>query len=236
MRRWLFVPLLALSGCGVSSTWQALRENAAGVKLLQAQNPAGASERFITGLADAPFEPALHLNLGLALDQQKKSDDAIKSYIIAESLARTDQQRFLARFNLGEILGRAKKVDEALAWYQKALEIKPDSLETKVNIELLTNAQGQGQGGDDQQDQQGEGKGESKQDPKDQKDDQDKKDSEDKPKEYGQNQKYKPRPFKGELSESEVKKILGEIRQQEQKIRAEFNRKDVKERPRDKDW
>ena len=33
-----------------------------------------------------------------------------------------------------------------------------------------------------------------------------------------------------------VKKILEELKQQEQKIRAEYNRKGAKERPRDKDW
>ena len=43
--------------------------------------------------------------------------------------------------------------------------------------------------------------------------------------------------FKGELSRGDVKKILDEIKQQEQKIRAEYNKKnDYKERPRDKDW
>lgn len=59
----------------------------------------------------------------------------------------------------------------------------------------------------------------------------------DQPKTPQKNEKYKPRPFNGEqLSEADVKKILGEIKQQEQKIRSEFNRKDVKEQPRDKDW
>lgn len=235
MRIAILFLFLALSGCGVSSTWQALRENSAGVAALKAQNPGGASEHFITGLAGAPFEPVLHLNLGLSLDQQKKPDDAVKSYVVAEAMARNDVEKFIARFNLGEAYGRAKKIDEALMWYQRALEIKPDSLETKVNIELLINQQGKG-GQDQQQD--GQGQGDQKQDSKDQnkdnKDDKDKKDSD--KKEYGQTPKYQPRPFKGELNESEVKKILGEIRQQEQKIRAEFNRKEVKERPRDKDW
>lgn len=82
---------------------------------------------------------------------------------------------------------------------------------------------------------------EDKKDPKDDKKDSDKdKDKEkekDQPKQPAPNQKYQPRPFNGkELSEADVKKILGEIKQQEQKIRSEFNRKDVKEQPRDKDW
>ncbi|MGZ5280485.1 MAG: tetratricopeptide repeat protein, partial [Pseudobdellovibrionaceae bacterium] len=58
----------------------------------------------------------------------------------------------------------------------------------------------------------------------------------DQPKEYGKN-KPQPQKFKsGELTQGDVNKILGEIKQQEQKIRAEFNKKETKDEPRDKDW
>ncbi len=51
------------------------------------------------------------------------------------------------------------------------------------------------------------------------------------------NKKYKPRPYSGEnLSEGDVKKILGELKQQEQRIRAEYYNKEVKEKPNGKDW
>lgn len=49
--------------------------------------------------------------------------------------------------------------------------------------------------------------------------------------------KYQPRPFKGdELSEGDVKKILGELRNQEQKIRANFDKRERKENRNEKDW
>jgi len=38
------------------------------------------------------------------------------------------------------------------------------------------------------------------------------------------------------LSPSDVNKILGELKQQEQRIRGEYNRKEAKEPPRGKDW
>jgi Ca-activated chloride channel family protein len=85
------------------------------------------------------------------------------------------------------------------------------------------------------EDKKDEKKPEEKPSDKDNKDDKEK--QQDQPKTPAKNEKYKPRPFDGkELSEADVKKILGEIKQQEQKIRSEFNRKDVKEQPRDKDW
>ena len=56
-----------------------------------------------------------------------------------------------------------------------------------------------------------------------------------------QNVKYQPRPFKGDqLSEGDVKKILGELAQQDKKIRAQYNKKEKNESgvegKNEKDW
>ncbi|RYZ86954.1 MAG: hypothetical protein EOP06_13550 [Proteobacteria bacterium] len=188
----------------------------------------------------------------------------------------------MALFNEAQLLGRAKKVDEALALYVEALKINPASKEVKTNIELLIPKDQENQSGkDDKKDQdQKDKKDDQKKDPKDDKKDdkkdpskddkkndkkdpkgdkdkdkekepdkpEDKKDEKDpkpedkdqkkdKPKEYGQNPKPQPKKFDSkELNEGDVKKILQELKQQEQKIRAEFNRKEAKEQPRDKDW
>jgi Ca-activated chloride channel family protein len=186
-----------------------------------------------------------------------QAEKAVQSYKEAERLAgieKNPQVLFMARFNLGQLYGKAKKYDEALNSYQKALELAPTSKEVKTNIELLIQQQQQGgQGGDDKKDQENKDQKDQKdkdkkdqdkkdqdKDKKDQPDkdkDKDKKDKEKEDKKYKENAKYKPRPFEGkDLSEADVKKILGELKQQEQKIRAEFNRKEQKEQPRDKDW
>jgi tetratricopeptide (TPR) repeat protein len=103
----------------------------------------------------------------------------------------------------------------------------------------------------DQSEQKNEQKNE--QDQKDQKDQKEKKDEgkgekpdqkekdkpEEKPEEKkpGEYEKPQPQEFKSEdLSKSDVNKILDEIRQQEQKIRQDFQRKESKEKPRDKSW
>ncbi|MBX2987136.1 MAG: hypothetical protein KF802_04490 [Bdellovibrionaceae bacterium] len=232
-----------------------MRENRDGVRALNAQAPASASEHFLQALATSPFQAEVHVNLGLALLAEKKPEEALKSFFAAERHATTPDMRFIARFNAAAVLAQMKKIEPALEMYQKALEIHPDSLPVKINIELLTkgdqNKEGQGEGERQQQDpQDGDSKDQDRQDKQDQKKDgQDQKDPKDrkqdqkdgegqeqKPKQFGSSGKYKPREFKGDLNEAEVKKILGEIKQQEQRIRTEYNRKDAKERPRDKDW
>ncbi|WP_413612488.1 tetratricopeptide repeat protein [Bdellovibrio sp. HCB-110] len=241
----LILPLtfaFILAGCGPGRPHlKTLELNREGNSALKGQTYPAAMEKYIEALRYDPFIGQLHLNLGLSFEGLQQAEKALQSYKEAEVLAEKEKNFplvFMARFNQAQLLGKAKKVDEALAIYQKALEIIPSSMEVKTNIELLTQSQQGGGDGQnqDQKDQQGQqNQQQQQQDNKDQKD----KDKKDEPKEGPKQQspKYKPRPFQGkELSEGDVKKILGELKQQEEKIRAEYNRKEVKEQPRDKDW
>lgn len=196
-----------------------------------------AQRNFFEALKNDPFIGEIHLNVGLTYQALKQNEAAIQSYESAEKWGRNSEVTFNSRFNQGVVRGLDKKIDVALNDYQRALEVKPESVETKTNIELLV----QGQSGD--------GKGEDQKN-KDSKDGQDQKPDENKegkgekdqekdpqePQQVEKNKEYKPREFQGELSENDVKKILGELKQQEQKIRGQFYRGNSKEKPRDKDW
>lgn len=223
---------------GPVTVWQnekAIRELKSGQGTL-AQGP------LLEALADQPLNSSLHLNLGLSFDLLSQAEKAKASYQQALENAKSPLEKFAALFNLGLIEQKAKNKDKALELYQQALAINPDSKEVKINIELLTQKnQGQKGEGDPKDDPNSDGNSDqnqkdqnqdSKNDPKDQ----DEKDpnKKDKPKKYAKNQ---PQQFKSqELTEGDVKKILGEIKQQEQKIRAEFNKKESKDNPKDKDW
>jgi Ca-activated chloride channel family protein len=189
----------------------------------------------------------LKSNLGITYDLLEKKDDAEKSFQSALTDAKTNEEKFKYQFNLGVYYGAQKKVSEALTHYQAALDIVPTSIEVKHNIELLIQKQKQDQKkekDDKDKDKKGDGNGDSKDDPnkdgngKDKKDDP-KDEQEKKSQDRKSSAKYKPRPFKGDqLSEGDVKKILGELSQQDQKIRSKFNKKDQprKEDKNDKDW
>lgn len=250
----LLLSMTVLAGCGVGENphLKTLQLNRQGNSALKANNFQQGMDKYVEALGFNPFLPELHLNLGLSFEMLQQAEKAQQSYKEAERLAELQHNYgvlFAARFNQAQLLGKAKKIDEALEIYQKALEIIPSSKEVKTNIELLTQSQ-QGKGGSDQQqnkDQNQQGQNQQSQDNKNGKDNKDNKDQKDqkdgdkdqdkKDKQYQNSAKYKPRPFNGkELTEGDVKKILGEIKQQESKIRAEFNRKETKEQPRDKDW
>ena len=220
--------------------------NRQGVKLLQEQKPEEALAKWSEALFFSPEAAEIHLNMGLAFEALGQSEKALQAYSTAGQFADSAEMQFRSRFNRGALFQKGKKIDEALGAYHAALEVNPESRETKINIELLIqdqqNQQKQGEGKSDQSNPSKDQKDKKDQDQKDQKDKKDQKekdgqgDKKEKPKEYAKN-KPQPRPFKSEeLTQGDVNKIMGEIRNQEQKIRSEYNKREVKERARDKDW
>ncbi len=202
-----------------------------------------AQVQLLQALQEDPQNSRLHLNLGILMAEMNRPEDAVKSFETAAGLAKTAEERFASWFNQGVILGKERKIDEALRAYQRALEVEPHSLEVKKNIELLLQQQQEQDKQQDQKNQQGQQKQEQsgqkdEQDQQgDQKDPQNEKDPKDKSGQYRKNPKPQPKPFQSEnLDQGQVNKILGEVRNQEQRIRAEFQRKSRKENTRGKDW
>lgn len=203
------------------------------------KNPEIAMEYELKILESDPGSIQTHSNLGIIFDALQKKDESGQSFDLALNLLERYKDQlspgdiFQIYYNLGLRHHHAKNTELALEFYQKALEINPASIETKHNIELLIQQQQGGGDGKDKNDQ--EGKGDQNQDPKDG-EDKEKKDKEQE-KDRQQTSKYKPRPFQGDqLSEADVKKILGELSQQDKKIRANYNKKDRKEDKNAKDW
>jgi Ca-activated chloride channel family protein len=225
----LFVSLL-LIGCGYEIDPRTLSSNRQGNEAMGDKRFTDAQGFYIEALGVDPFISEIHSNLGLTYLELKKPEDAIKSFESAEKFARKNEPMFVARFNQGVTRGANKQIEEALQAYQRALDVNPQSMEVKTNIELLLSQQsGQGEG---------KGQGQNSEDGKGDQESEDQEKKKDQPKDYSKDpqQPYKPREFDGELSEADVKKILGELKQQEQKIRGQFYRNEKKERPRDKDW
>lgn len=176
-----------------------------------------------------PKGGALHYNLGVAHENSKEPEKALKEYISASKNAEDKELQFQANFNAARLYGEQKDIPSALKYYQAALEIKPDSEEVKNNIELLF--QGNGGGGSDS----------DKQQKSDQQDQKENKDQQQQPQpqqpQNNQQKKQAPKPFDSkDLSEQDMRKILNELKRQEEQIRAKINNQKSKETPIEKDW
>jgi Ca-activated chloride channel family protein len=259
--------ILFLSGCSATETpsLEILWQDSKARLFLKAEKYEDSLQMYYGIVESNPYFSGTHSNIGVILNYTQKPEEALKSLNHALQLARSQKDKvseFSVLFNLGVYYTSAKNTDEAIINYQAALEIVPTSIETKHNIELLVQQQQkqQGQNGEksdpNQKNESGQGGSQTQQDEekKDQKDQKDQGENQDKQNEKEGDQekeqvpdqsqkressaKYKPRPFQGEqLSEGDVKKILGELRNQEQKIRANFEKKEKgKSKKNEKDW
>jgi protein O-mannosyl-transferase len=81
-----------------------------------------------------------HYNLGNALAECKRADEALAQYQMAVQIDPNDPQ---ARYNMAIGLTRRGQVDEALAQYGKAIELKPDYTRAHNNLGALLASRGQ---------------------------------------------------------------------------------------------
>ena len=175
-----------------------------------------------------PKAPALHYNLGVVHENSKEPEKAIQEYLSTARISEDQDLKFQSLFNAARISGEQKNIPNALKYYQAALEIRPESQEVKNNIELLFQGNGGG-GGDSEKEQKSDQQ--KKDDKKDQKNPQPQDQKQD------QNKKQAPKPFKSEeLSDQDVRRILDELKRQEEQIRAKMNNQKSKETPNGKDW
>jgi tetratricopeptide (TPR) repeat protein len=213
---------------------KAIELNNQGVDSLKKETSYPAYKSFVAALAEDPFNLYVQLNLGLAFLLNKEPDKAVKTFGTVVRLAEANPElQFYGFFNAAVALTQEGQIEAALQNYQNALELRPDSVEVKTNIELLWQGGGQGKGkgeGKDKKDdpngkEKGEGEGKGK-DKRDQSKDQ----------QYENSKPTKQKLGGGSLTKEQIQAILEELKNQEQKIRAEENEQGLKEAPNGKDW
>lgn len=228
----------------MATSLQAVRENNDAIEELKNERPYNAYKKLLQALNHDPFNHSIRLNLGLAFEGNEEHEKARQEYLAVAKQAEDPALRFAGWFNAARVSAHQNDIESALAYYQAALEIDPNSKEVRTNIELLWQMQ-QGQGGGQGQQQQndpkggGQNKGDNQQKDPSKDESEQNEPSQDSSQKSGSEpeKKRQPRPFDSrELTKDDVRKILDEIKNQEQSIRASELEKKVKEAPRDKNW
>lgn len=242
--KFLSLFLLIVSPMGFAEELDVTRRNNEAVSMFKQEKYLESYETFMSLLAEAPKDPVVHFNLGVSLEAIAEEEKAQKLYVELLKLLETKMQvaseeekakltsiYFATLFNLANVYSRQGEIDKALNNYQKALTIVPDSKEIKTNIELMFQQQqgGGGKGDQKNQDQEGEGEGEGQQQSPEQQPQQ------------GQKQQKKKQKFdQSQMSMEDLKRILEELKQQEEKIRAKFQGGGKKDKQEDgasgKNW
>ncbi len=89
-------------------------------------------------------ESIMQYNLGVLYLKKKQINLAKKQfqYVVEEQNNASPKARLQATFNMGVILSKEQSIDEAISYYQKVLDIDPEHVEAKHNIELLLKQSG----------------------------------------------------------------------------------------------
>ncbi len=223
MKRFLYV-LLAVPFLGWTFLDPVAKKNEEGNALFEKGEYEAALRRYLEAQQEARSRPELHFNAGDALYKQGKYAEAMQEMGRVTEGTYPDMSA-AAHYNLGNALFRQEKFQEAVGAYKKSLELKPDDIDAKINLELaLEKLDQDGQDGQDEQDknqdqnqdQQNNQDNQDQQDQQDQNQNQDQQqrdqNQEDEPDQQNQQQGQDPR----EMTPEEAARILNAMKAREE--------------------
>lgn len=190
-------------------------------------------QRILGALNRDPRNPILRFNLAQVFESNREEDKALSEYRLAAEYAKEQNLKsaeFFSLVNAARMAAKQKNIPLALNLYQKALSLNSESVEVRTNIELLWQGQqGSGESSEDQK----EGKESQDQDGKKPKE----KDGKGQEPKVPKKEKPQPKPFQSkELTPQDVRKILDELKNQEQGIRAKEYDGKSEDSANEKDW
>lgn len=181
--------------------------------------------------------PEATFNLGDAVYQQKKWDDAAKQFQLSAQTNADSLVRAKAYHNLGNVYLEQKKWDEAIGAYKNALKLNPHDKDTKYNLAYANAMKPKNQGGNGGQNNQQDNKDKDKQDPNKQQDNKqnDKQDQQNKDqqakdgdKKNEQNKPQQGQPQQAKISKQDAEKLMQALMNEEQKTAQKVQEKQAK--------
>jgi len=163
-------------------------------------------------------------NLGLALQLQKKTDEAIKQYEVAVTLLTDKLQKAGAFHNTGNAFCMKQAWEKAIEQYKAALRLNPTDMDTKYNLAYAQSKL-------KQQQQQQQNNNDKKQEPQ-------KNSSENKGGEGKEDKKNEQKPRPGEMTKEQAQQLQKAIQAQEAKVNDKIQKSDKKAivTTNEKDW
>jgi len=172
-----------------------------------------------------PKSPAISNNLGNVAHQQQNFEEAGRYY--QRALENTNQRELAnTYYNLGNNYFRGSQLEQAMASYERCLELNPNDLDAKYNLEFIKRTQKQNQKQQQENSEQKEKQtsGQEKENKEEQKKQQEQKEKgQEKQASEQQSEKEKQKEEQGagsqqKMSKEEAERILSAVREQEKEL------------------
>lgn len=231
---------------GVSGD-EVVKKNRKGIEYYNEENYEEALGAYRDAQLEVPESAELHFNIADVLYKQKKYEEAQEEYLQALS---TDDALLQSQifYNVGNCQYRTNKLVEAIDSYKKSLEINPDDIDAKHNLEFVRNklkemaeqqqqqAQQQQQQQEQEQQQQGEQSQEQQQQGEEQQAQQQQGEEQQEEGDEEQ-QQQQAQKVEGEMTEEEAQRILDALKDDEQEVQKEIRKAHSSGKKRvAKDW
>ncbi len=178
---------------------------------------------------DRPEMPELQYNIGAALYKEGKYEEAAEK--LQKSFITDDvKNEAMAHYNLGNVYYKSGDYQKAIQAYQKSLELSPDDIDAKYNLELarkmlkeqLKPQQQQNQKQNQQQQQQQKDQQQQKQQQQDQQQEQSKQNQQNQQDQQNQDkQKQQQQADKNQMSKEDAERILNALKDDEKETQKE---------------
>jgi Ca-activated chloride channel family protein len=203
-----------------------------------------AEQLYLQAIQQNPDDARLYFNLGNALAQQGKFNEAASAFERFKDQTDDPIEKAKADYNLGNIFGNQQKWDRAAEQYRQALRQNPHDPDAKYNFELsnrmLEQQQQQQQSNDQQQNQDGEQdqQSQSEQGNEDQQNDQNQQNQQNQQDQQSGNEQQQQQPRNpNEMSKEEADRILNALDNKEQDLLKNYHKNKIPSTKRNvKNW
>ena len=219
-----------------------------GNELYNQQKFADAEVAYKKAIEKDPNYEIANYNLGNALSQQNRSEEALKQYQLVAKTTTDNYTRAESFHNIGNTHFDDKKYQESVEAYKNSLRNNPKDDETRYNLALAQEMLEDQKNKDKDKDKDNK---DQKKDDKDDKDDKKEKDKKDQDKKEGDDEKddqknqdkdkqdkkdQKPKP--GQLSPQQIQQLLEAMNNEEKKTQEKMNARKEKGKKikQEKDW
>ena len=240
MSKYSFILLFMAFGSFYSFSQENYSNIKKGIKYFENKNYSEAEAKFRKVIENKDTVMEAYFNLGNAIYEQQRFEEARESYEKALVFSKTKIEMAEVSYNIGNTFMAEKKWEDAIKYYKQSLRNNSKDLDAKYNLayaqEMLAEEQQQQEQNKDKENQKD---GDKKEEPKEEKSEDKKEEKSEDKKDKGeekQDEEGKPKPQK--LTKEEAERLLRAIESQEQKLQDKKKQEDMVpvQINSDKDW